>query len=159
MLAQFAPPRATDSTGQVIEDVPQQIAISPDGARIAYVYSQPSCPPAAPCGVRQELLYSYSDRTTPVSAFGGQTGLTNPSWIDNNRVLAFGGHFRQVNVDAPGGGNDDALHWFDDAGNEDVGDGELSRQGDRLALVRRASRCFRCPRSPTVTARARVAAP
>ena len=136
VLAQFAPPTATDSTGQVVEDVPQQIAISPDAARIAYVYSQPSCPPAAPCGVRQELLYSYSDRTTPVSAFGEQTGLTNPSWIDNNRVLAFGGHFRQVNVDSSGGGNDDALHWFDDAGNEDVGDGELSRQGDRLALVR-----------------------
>jgi Tol biopolymer transport system component len=136
VLAHFAPPTATDSTGQVIQDVPQQIAISPDGARIAYVYSQPSCPPGAPCGVRQELLYSYSDRTTPVSTFGEQTGLTNPSWIDDNRVLAFGGHFRQVNVDSPGGGNDNALHWFDDAGNEDVGDGELSRQGDRLALVR-----------------------
>src|SRR5690349_5383999 len=136
VLAHFAPPTATDSTGQVIQDVPQQIAISPDGARIAYVYSQPSCPPGAPCGVRQELLYSYSDRTTPVSTFGEQTGLTNPSWIDNNRVLAFGGHFRQVNVDSPGGANDDALYWFDDAGNEDVGDGELSRQGDRLALVR-----------------------
>jgi hypothetical protein len=51
-------------------------------------------------------------------------------------VLAFGGHFRQVNIDSPGGGNDDALHLFDDAGNEDVGDGELSREGDRLALVR-----------------------
>ena len=136
VLAHFAPPIATDSTGQVIEDVPQQVAISPDGARIAYVYSQPSCPPGAPCGVRQELLYSYSDRTTPVSTFGEQTGLTNPSWIDNTRVLAFGGHFRQINIDAPGGGNDDAVHWFDDTGNEDVGDGELSRQGDRLALVR-----------------------
>ena len=136
VLAQFPPPTATDSTGQVIQDVPQQVAISPDGRRIAYVYSQPSCPPDAPCGVRQEMLYSYADRTTPVSVFGDQTNLTNPSWIDNSRVLAFGGHFRQVNLDSPGGGNDDAVHWFEDAGNEDVGDGELSRQGDRLALVR-----------------------
>jgi hypothetical protein len=135
-LAQFAPPTATDSTGQVIEDVPQQVAISPDGSRIAYVYSQPSCPPGAPCGVRQELLYSYPDRTTPVATFGEQTNLTNPAWIDNNRVLAFGGHFHQVNIDSPGGGDDDARYWFDDAGNEDIGDGELSRQGDRLALVR-----------------------
>jgi hypothetical protein len=135
-LAEFPPPTATDSTGQPITDVPQQVAISPDGNRLAYVYSQPSCPPAAPCGVRQELLYSYPDRTTPVATFGEQTNLTNPSWIDNNRVLAFGGHFRQVNIDSPGGGNDDAVHWFDDAGNEDVGDGELSRLGDRLALVR-----------------------
>ena len=82
------------------------------------------------------MLYPYSDRATPGATFGEQTDLTNPSWIDNNRLLAFGGHFRQVNVDSPGGGNDDAVHWFDDAGNEDVGDGELSRQGDRLALIR-----------------------
>jgi Tol biopolymer transport system component len=135
-LAEFAPPTATDSTGQVIQDVPQQVAISPDGSKIAYVYSQPSCPPGAPCGVRQEMLYSYPDRTTPVVTFGEQTNLTNPAWIDNNRVLAFGGHFHQVNIDSPGGGNDDAHYWFDDAGTEDIGDGELSRQGDRLALVR-----------------------
>jgi hypothetical protein len=136
VLASFVPPTPTESTGQTIQDVPQQVAISPDGSRIAYVYSRPSCPPAAPCGVRQELLYSYPDRTTPVAVFGEQTGLTNPSWVDNNHVLAFGGHFRQVDIDSPGGGNDDAVHWFEDAGNEDLGDGELSRQGDRLALVR-----------------------
>ncbi len=135
-LAQFAPPTATDSTGQVIQDVPQQVALSPDARLIAYVYSQPSCPPGAPCGVRQVMLYSYSDHTTPAATFGEQTNLTNPSWIDNGRVLAFGGHFHQVNVDAPGGGNDDAAYWFDDAGNEDIGDGELSSQGNRLALVR-----------------------
>ena len=135
-LGHFAPPTATDSTGQTVQDVPQQVAISPDGRLLAYVYSQPSCPPAAPCGVRQEMLYSYSDHTTPVSVFGEQTNLTHPSWIDNGRLLAFGGHFHQVNVDAPGGGNDDAAYWFDDPGNEDIGDGELSRQGDRLALVR-----------------------
>jgi Tol biopolymer transport system component len=135
-LAQFAPPTARDSTGQVVADVPQQIAVSPDGRLIAYVYSQPSCPPGAPCGVRQVMLYSYSDHTTPVATFGEQTNLTNPSWIDNGHVLAFGGHFHQVNVDAPGGRDDDAAYWFDDAGNEDIGDGELSPQGDRLALVR-----------------------
>ncbi len=135
-LAEFAPPTATDSTGQLVQDVPQQVAISPDGHMIAYVYSQPSCPPGAPCGVRQVMLYSAADHTTPVAAYGEQTNLTNPTWIDNNRVLAFGGHFHQVNIDSPGGGNDDARYWFDDPGNEDIGDGELSRQGDRLALVR-----------------------
>ena len=135
-LAQFAPPTATDSAGQVVQDVPQQVAISPNGSRIAYVYSRPACPPGAPCGVRQVMLYSYPDRTTAASVFGQQTGLTNPSWIDDDRVLAFGGHFRQVNVDSPGGGDDDAAYWFDDPGNEDVADGELNRSGDRLALVR-----------------------
>ena len=135
-LAEFAPPTATDSTGEVIQDVPQQVTIAPDGHMLAYVYSQPSCPPAAPCGVRQEMLYSAPDHTTPVATYGEQTNLTNPTWIDNSRVLAFGGHFHQVNIDSPGGGNDDATYWFDDPGNEDIGDGELSRQGDRLALVR-----------------------
>jgi WD40-like Beta Propeller Repeat len=135
-LAQFAPPTGTDSTGHVIRDVPQQVAIAPDGHMLAYVYSQPSCPPGAPCGVRQEMLYSAPDHTTPVATYGEQTNLTNPSWIDNTRVLAFGGHFHQVNVDSPDGGNDDASYWFDDPGNEDVADGELSRQGDRLALIR-----------------------
>ncbi|MGZ4248086.1 MAG: hypothetical protein ACXVUE_07240 [Solirubrobacteraceae bacterium] len=135
-LAQFTPPIATDSTGQIVSDVPQQAAISPNAQMIAYVYSQPSCPPSAPCGVRQVMLYSAADHTTPVSTYGEQTNLTNPTWIDNSRVLAFGGHFHQVNVDSPGGGNDDAGYWFDDPGNEDIGDGELSRQGDRLALVR-----------------------
>ena len=82
------------------------------------------------------MLYSAADHSTPVATFGEQTNETNPTWIDNSRVLAFGGHFHQVNVDSPGGGNDDAAYWFDDPGNEDIGDGELSRQGDRLALVR-----------------------
>lgn len=100
---EVVPPAATDSTGHTIQDVPQQVAISPDESRIAYVYSQPSCPTGAPCGIRQELLYSYSDRTTPAAAVGEQTNLTNPSWIDNNRVLAFSGHFRQVNIDSPDG--------------------------------------------------------
>ena len=52
VLAHFPPPSAVDSTGQVVVDVPQQVAISPDGSRVAYVYSQPSCPPGprAGCG-------------------------------------------------------------------------------------------------------------
>ena len=43
-------------------------------------------------------------------------------------------------MDSPGGGDDDDQHWFDDLDiNQpptDLGDGELSRQGDRLVALR-----------------------
>jgi hypothetical protein len=136
VLSHFDPPPARDSTGDPIDGVPQAVAVSPDGTRIAFNYATYTCPPGADCGARQVLLYSYADRATPVATFGEQFDLRNPAWIDNSRVLEFGGHFRQVNVDTPGGGDDDAVHWFEDAGNEDLGDGELSRAGDRFAAVR-----------------------
>jgi WD40-like Beta Propeller Repeat len=137
VLSHFDPPPAVDSTGESIDGVPQHIAISPDGTRIAFNYATYTCPPGeVDCGARQVLLYSYADRPTPVATFGEQFDLRDPSWIDDGRILAFGGHFRQVNIDAPGGGNDDASYWFDDAENDDLGDGELSRHGDRLAEVR-----------------------
>jgi hypothetical protein len=136
LLSHFNPPPAIDSTGDTIDGVPQQVAVSPDGRRVAFTYATYTCPPGADCGARQVILYSSADRATPVATFGEQFDLRNPAWIDNDRVLEFGGHFRQVNVDTPGGGNDDAAHWFEDAGNEDLGDGELSRAGDRFAAVR-----------------------
>jgi WD40-like Beta Propeller Repeat len=137
VLSRFDPPPAVDSTGDTIDGPPQQIAVSPDGTRIAFVYASYTCPQGdVECGARQVLLYSYADRATPVATFGAQFDLRNPAWVDDDRILAFGGHFRQVNVDSPGGRDDDAAYWFDDAGNEDLGDGELSRQGDRLAEVR-----------------------
>ena len=136
VLSHFDPPAAVDSTGAPIDGVPQAVAVSPGGRRVAFTYATYTCPPGADCGARQVLLYSYADRATPVTTFGEQFDLHNPAWLDDNRVLEFGGHFRQVNVDTPGGGDDDAVHWFEDAGNEDLGDGELSRAGDRFAAVR-----------------------
>jgi hypothetical protein len=136
VLSRFDPPAAVDSTGAPIDGVPGDIAVSPDGSRIAFTYARYSCPPAASCGVRQVLLYSYADRATPVATFGEQTNRRDPSWVDGERILLFGGAGAQVDVDSPGGGDDDAVHWFDDEAREDLGDGELSRQGDRLALLR-----------------------
>jgi WD40 repeat protein len=136
VLSRFDPPPGTDSTGGTVDGVPLDVAVSPDGSRISFVYHNASCPIGAPCGARQVLLYSHADRATPVSEFGQHTNRRNPSWIDGNRVLMFGGAGAHVNVDSPGGGNDDHQHWYDDAGMEDLDDGELSRAGDRLAIVR-----------------------
>jgi hypothetical protein len=136
VLSRFDPPAATTSTGATIDEVPQDVAISPDGSRVSFVYHNASCPPGAPCGARQVLLYSYADRATPVSVFGQHTNRRNPSWISGDRILMFGGAGAHVNLDSPGGANDDAQHWFDDDAREDLDDGELSRRGDRLALIR-----------------------
>jgi hypothetical protein len=139
VLSKFDPPDTTDSAGQLIGGHPVQVAISPDGSKVAYTYYQANCPPGASCGTRYVMLYSHADRATPVDTFG-KLYRNSPAWVSNNRLLAFNGFGSQVNYDSPGGGNDDDVHWFDDMDmfdpSTDLGDGELSRQGDRLVTVR-----------------------
>ena len=139
VLSSFDPPDTTDSAGQVIGGTPSQVAVSPDGSKVAYTYHHANCPPGVSCGVRYVMLYSHADRATPVETFG-KLYRNSPSWVSNDRLLAFGGFLNQVNYDSPGGGNDDDVHWFDDMDmfdpSTDLGDGELSRQGDRLVTVR-----------------------
>ena len=141
VMSKFDPPDTTDSAGQVIGGHPTAVAITPDGSKLAYTYHQASCPPGVSCGTRYVMLYSHADRATPVSTFG-KLYRNSPSWVSNERVLAFGGFLSQVNLDVPGGGDDSDVHWFDDMdmfgteNSEDLGDGELSRQGNRFAAVR-----------------------
>jgi Tol biopolymer transport system component len=139
VLSSFDPPGTTDSAGQYIDGVPVDVAVSPDGRMVAFTYYQYGCPVGASCGARTVTLYSYSDRATPVSQFGRQFR-RNPSWVSNSRALIFNGYLSQVNYDSPGGGDDDDVHWFDDedihSPPRDLGDGELSRQGDRLVTLR-----------------------
>ena len=138
LLSSFDPPDTKDSAGGAIGGTPTSVAVSPDGSKVAYTYSHATCPPGASCGVRYVTLYSYSDRATPEATFGKLFRRT-PSWVSNNRILAFNGFGHQVNLDSPGGYDDD-VRWFDDADmfdpSTDLGDGELSRQGDRLVTVR-----------------------
>ena len=141
VLSKFDPPDTTDSAGQHIGGHPVQVAVSPDGRMVAYTYYQANCPPGAPCGTRYVMLYSHAGRATPVETFG-KIYRNNPAWTSNDRLLAFGGFLHQVNHDSPGGGNESDVHWFDDSDlfgmgdSEDLGDGELSRQGDRLVTIR-----------------------
>jgi hypothetical protein len=137
VLSRFDPPDSTDSAGQVIGGHPVNVAISPDGRRIAYSYVHANCPPGVSCGTRSVTLVSHADRTTPPETFG-RIHLRNPSWAGNDRVLAFGGFLRQVNHWTPGQAEE--THWFDDQDlfgiedSTDLGDGELS--GDRFVAVR-----------------------
>lgn len=138
VLSTFDPPDTTDSAGQVIGGHPSQVAVSPDGRTVAFSYYQGNCPPGADCGVRYVTLTGPSDRA---GSPRDKTFRNSPSFVANDKLLVFGGFKRQVNVDTPGGYDDD-VHWFDDAdmfgveNSTDLGDGELSRQGDRFVAVR-----------------------
>lgn len=139
LLSSFDPPDTTDSAGQPIGGAPVDVAVSPDGSKVAYSYYQYNCPPGASCGARYVTLYSNAAAATPEATYG-KLFRNSPSWVSNSRVLVFGGFLSQVNYDSPGGGTDDDVHWFDDSDvfdpSTDLGDGELSRQGDRIALIR-----------------------
>ena len=141
VLSKFDPPATTDSAGQHIDGIPVDVAVSPDGSKVAYTYIQANCPIGVSCGVRAVTMYSHSDRATDPEEFG-KLYRRNPSWVTNTRTLVFNGYQHQVNLDDFGGGRDSDVHWFDDEdvfGQEsstDLGDGELSPQGDRLAILR-----------------------
>jgi WD40-like Beta Propeller Repeat len=141
VLSSFDPPATTDSAGQHIDGVPLGVAISPDGSKIAYTFTQANCPPGVSCGIRYVTMYSHSDRATDPEEFG-KLYRRSASWVTNDRALVFGGFGSQVNIDDFGGANDSDVHWFDDADvfgqadATDLGDGELSPQGDRLAILR-----------------------
>ena len=141
VLSSFDPPATTDSAGQHIDGTPLGVKVSPDGSKVAYSYVHANCPPGVSCGVRYVTMYSHADRATDPEEFG-KLYRRNPSWITNNRILAFNGYQSQVNIDDFGGGRDSDVHWFDDedifgqGSSTDLGDGELSPQGDRLAILR-----------------------
>jgi hypothetical protein len=130
------PPALTNSVSHAIDGTPVDVAISPDGKTIAYTLVNASCPVGASCGARAATGYI----TSAGAPLPGNLYLSNPSWVGNSRTLVFGGYLHQVNTHDLGAAED--VHWFDDqdvVGQEsstDLGDGELSAQGDRLALVR-----------------------
>lgn len=139
VLNRIDPPAILNSVGDPVDGPPIDVALSPDGTRIAYTMSSNTCPIAADCGGRTVTAYTAADHlTAPLQS--GTTYLRDPSWATNSRTLQFGGYTHQVNVHDVGGASD--VHWFDDydvvgqADATDLSDGELNRQGTRLALVR-----------------------
>jgi WD40-like Beta Propeller Repeat len=130
-LSRFDPPAADTSYGP-FDGVPTNLAVSPDGSKVAYTFSAFTCPPGAPCGAKFITVYSRSDRPEP---FGRLYGRRGPEWVTNDRIVVFGGYGSQVNFDDADDGADDSVHWFDDP-SEDASDGAITRQGDRLVYVR-----------------------
>jgi hypothetical protein len=139
VLNRIDPPAILNSVSDPVDGPPIDVAISPDGTRIAYTMSSYTCPTAADCGARTVSAYTAADHLTAPEQ-SGTTYLRDPSWVTNSRTLQFGGYTHQVNFYDVGAAAD--VHWFDDydvvgqADATDLGDGELNRQGTRLALVR-----------------------
>jgi hypothetical protein len=132
-LARFQPKLGPDGSFAFKGFAPDDVAVTADGTKVAYTVYGYSCVPGVSCGTRQMTGYVSADGAR---FYGYELALTGPEWISGDRVLAFGGMFRQVVFDAIDTGIDDGTLWFNDPGDVGLRDGELSRQGDRLALVR-----------------------
>jgi Tol biopolymer transport system component len=112
-----------------------QLSFSPDGSKLAYAYVAGSCPPASSCNITTSTFYTRADvaTATPVAVWGNQFNVDNPEWITNERTLVFGGAGSQVSIDDLGPGDYSHTAWM--TPNADQGDGELSRDGKRLATT------------------------
>lgn len=139
VIGRLDPPALTDTASHVIDGVPVDVAISPDGTKIAWSFARVSCPIAWECGGRAAMGITDAAQVTPPAQYGASY-YGSPSWATNTRLLSFGGYLHHVNVQDLGAA---PLHWFDDqdtlpegASSTDLGDGELNRQGTSFAAVR-----------------------
>ena len=139
VLSRIDPEPLVNSVGHPIDGPPVNLAVSPDGSRIAYSLVGYECPVGADCMARSVTAFTAADALTPASRWGS-LHRRNPSFVTNSRTLVFGGYAGQVNVHDLG--DPVETHWFDDydvygqAEATDLGDGELNRQGSRLAAIR-----------------------
>ncbi len=137
VLNTIDPDPLTNSVGHPMDGPPVDVAISPDGKRIAYTFVGYECPVGASCGARSATSYTAADHFT-LPVFSGSTYFRDPSWVTNSRTLQFGGYGSQVNIHDVGAGV--SQHWFDDSDyadpSTDLSDGEASRQGTDFAVVR-----------------------
>ena len=124
---------ARSSNGGMFEARPTDLSFSPDGTKIAYSYYSFSCPPGSSCGAQRSTFYTDATTATPIETYGNQFGVSNPEWVTNSRTLVFGGYGRQVSIDDLGPGDYSHEPWM--VPNGDMGDGEVTRDGKRLAVT------------------------
>jgi hypothetical protein len=70
---------------------------------------------------------------TPIDVYGNQFSVSDPEWVSNSRTLVFGGFGSQVSIDDLGPGDYSQKAWM--VPNGDMGDGEVTRDGKRLAVT------------------------
>lgn len=134
VLNRIDPPAMLNSVGQPVDGPPVDVAISPDGSKIAYTMTSYTCPIGVSCGARAVT------GVTPATGFAGPTMTSyeqEPSWVSGSRLMVHGGYLSQVKLQDPTG---ESQHWFDDqdvfAESTDLGDASLSRDGTRLVAIR-----------------------
>ncbi|HST40039.1 MAG TPA: hypothetical protein VLK58_11045 [Conexibacter sp.] len=130
VIRELDPPALTNTYSHLVDGSPDQLAISPDGGRIAYTF------------VSFEGGGSDQTRTTTgfIDAAGAKLAgnLHNgyPAWVTNTRLLTSGGFNWHVNLHDQG--QEVETNWLNDNVG-DLSDPEVNRQGTRIALVRTVS--------------------
>jgi hypothetical protein len=86
VLNELDPPTLMNSVSHPMDGVPVDVAISPDGTKIAYTFYGYECPVGASCGARTTTGIIPSDRFSATAVYGTSYFRT-PSWVTNSRIL------------------------------------------------------------------------
>ena len=97
VLNRIDPDPLVNSVSHPVDGPPLDVAISPDGKRIAYTFTSYECPAGASCGARSATSYTAADRYT-LPGYSGSSYFRDTSWVTNSRTLQFGGYGSQVNL-------------------------------------------------------------
>jgi Tol biopolymer transport system component len=140
VIDQVDPPALTDSVSHPLDGTVVDVALSPDGGKLAYTFASYTCPIGASCGARTATGYLAVGGGTPPAQLSGALYTSKPSWVTNSRTLSSAGYLHQINVHDLGPGTSD-VHWFDDQDvmaypTTDLSDAELTRQGDKVVVLR-----------------------
>ncbi len=123
---------------------PNDPRISPDGKRFSYwlsVRNLVTCPiwdPGCSYDDTDYTVVSHVDRFTEPQELGAVRDYRDPSWIGNDRLLVFnyGLGVMEGAISPVGAGEAGLLQWFDPPdGLPQIGQGQLSRQGDKLVTL------------------------
>jgi hypothetical protein len=120
-----------NSVSHPMDGVPVNVAISPDGKKVAYTFYGYECPVGASCGARTVTGIIPSDRFSATATYGSSY-FHDPSWVTNSRILNSGGFGSHINIQDL---NTEPYNWVTDM-ETDLGDAEVTRQGDKLVAVR-----------------------
>ena len=135
VLGRIDPQPVPNGLGHLIDGIPVELDISPDGRRVAYTFTSFECDSVAGCYQRFATGVTRSDYgSDPV----GESTRNSPVWITNNRLLLGGGGGISIHLQTVGSAE---TRWFADSdtggdGGEDLSEPVLSPDGRYLAAVR-----------------------
>jgi hypothetical protein len=136
VLNSFDPPDLVDAVGQSIGGTVRKVAMSPDGALIAYTFQHYNCALNAPCRERYTTAISAAGRLTDPKVYGYSYD-DHPNWVTNSRLVLNGIGYDAIRLFDPGQRNQ---YWFNDADStrdfHHLVDPALSRDGRLFAAVR-----------------------